>query len=74
VKEFLLLNYSIVSLSGSAMSEVFALKDEKVDRQLAAVRELKFETYQQGMTKTQLIALCNEIISALLEILESYEE
>jgi hypothetical protein len=58
------------------MSEVFELKDERINEKCAAVREklIAFEYHNQEMTKAQVIKLCSEIINAMFDILELTEE
>ena len=58
------------------MVEALQLNGARIDAKCASVRDkiLAFENHQNEMSKTQIIKLCNEIIGAMIDILEMVDE
>ena len=56
---------------------VVNLKEERINVKCATVRDLLLtfeENHQNEMNRSQVIEICNKIIAAMFDILESYEE
>lgn len=58
------------------MDLVVNFKDERINANCAIVREkiIAFENYNQDMTKAQVVTICNEIITAMIDILQMTQE
>jgi hypothetical protein len=58
------------------MPDVFELKDQRIDRKGAEVRErlVALHNHQDEMSKAQVLQLCRQIMMAMINIIEMLDE
>jgi hypothetical protein len=60
----------------SVMADVLELNDARVDQKRQLVRQqlITLHNHQDEMTKSQIVELCHEIISSMLDLLDLIDE